>query len=457
VGTSNAAGLPPGPRWPDLVQAVATIQYRPTVMRRLHQRYGDVFRVRMPYGPHGSMVTVVLFADPEHIRQVFAGPTDVFHAGEGNSALLDVMGEHSLLLLDEDGHVRAKRLLMPAFTARAMDGYRAMVADIAAEELDSWPERGNIIATERMQAITLEIIIRVIFGIRDGERLEQLRPLVARVANAGFVDMLGWTYPVLQRIPPWSRFAAALTSLDELLYAEIAERRSDAHASGRTDLLSRMMRPGEDGEALSDPELRDQLVTFLLAGHETTATTLAWVLHELAHRPDMLKRATAAAERGDAEGDQYLEAIVKETMRLRPVIFQATRTLTEPIEIAGYTLPAGVVVSPALGLMGTHAAHHDDPLRFDPERFLGTSPAPNTWIPFGGGPRRCIGATFSLMEAVEILREILSRYDIAPRDADEDELRPHSIINAPHRGARLVVTRRPAGVTSGSQPPSSWR
>jgi cytochrome P450 len=438
----SRAVLPPGPRWPDLVQAVATIQYRPTVMRRLHKRYGDVFSVRMPYGPHGSMVTVVLFADPEHIREIFAGPIDVFHAGEGNAALLDVMGEHSLLLLDEEGHVRAKRLLMPAFTGRAMAGYREMVAELAVEGIDQWPEQGNIVAADRMQAITLEIIIRVIFGIRDGERLAELRPLVARVAGAGILDMFGWTYPVLQRVPPWSRFAAAMKRLDELLYAEIADRRADGLLAERSDLLSRMMRPAEDGESLTDAELRDQLVTFLLAGHETTATTLSWVLHELAHRPDMLARARAAANRRDAEGDAFLDAVVKETMRLRPVIFQATRTLTRPIEIAGYNLPAGVVVSPALGLMGTHAEHHNDPLVFNPERFLETTPAPNTWIPFGGGPRRCIGATFSLMESVEILREILIRYDITPRDADEDKLRPHSIINAPHRGARLVVSRR---------------
>jgi len=390
------------------------------------------------------MVTVVILADPDYIREIFAGPTDVFHAGEGNAALLDVMGEHSLLLLDEDGHVRAKRLLMPAFTSRAMDGYREMVADLAVAGIDQWPERGNIVAAERMQAITLEIIIQVIFGIRDGERLAELRPVVARVAGAGIVDMFGWTYPLLQRIPPWSRFAAAMKRLDELLYAEIAERRVDMESGERADLLSRMMSPAEDGEALTDAELRDQLVTFLLAGHETTATTLSWVLHELAHRPELLQRASSAAARADIEGDAFLEAVVKETMRLRPVIFQATRTLTRPVEIAGYNLPAGVVVSPPLGLMGTHPAHHEDPHVFNPERFLGTSPAANTWIPFGGGPRRCIGATFSLMESVEILREILNRYDIAPRDSDEDKLRPHSIINAPHRGTRLVVSRRHA-------------
>jgi len=434
--------LPSGPRWPDLIQAFLTMQRRPTFMKALQRRYGDVFSVRMPYGPHGSMVTVVLFADPEHIRTIFAGSPGVFHAGEGNSALLDVMGEHSLLLLDEDGHARAKRLLMPAFTGRAMDGYRDLVADVARQELERWPEATRLVAIERMQAITLEIIIRVIFGVTDKDRLAELRPPVNRIASIGLTEMLGWRYPVLQKLPPWSRVLATQRHLDQLLYAEISERRADPALEQRGDLLSRLLRPNEGGETLTDEELRDQLVTFLLAGHETTATALAWTLHELAHRPEFLNQATAAAKRRDADGDAFLEAVVKETMRLRPVVFQATRTLTEPLEIAGYHLPAGVVVSPALGLMGIHEAHHADAEVFDPNRFLGTSPGINTWIPFGGGVRRCIGAPFSLMESVEILRELLIRFEISPADSNPDRLRPHGIINRPHRGARLNIRAR---------------
>lgn len=446
--TRDATSLPPGPRWPDLVQAFVTMQRRPTVMRTLQRRYGDVFSVRMPYGPHGSMVTVVLFAVPEHIRTIFAGPPGVFHAGEGNSALLDVMGEHSLLLLDGDGHARAKRLLMPAFTGRAMDGYRDLVAEVAREELDRWPDSTRLVAIERMQAITLEIIMRVIFGVTDPERLAEMRQPVNRIASIGLTEMLGWRYPALQKLPPWSGVLATQRDLDRILYAEIAERRADPALEERHDLLSRLLRPNDDGDTLTDAELRDQLVTFLLAGHETTATTLAWTLHELAHRPDVLAAARAAAGRRDPEGDAFLEAVVKETMRLRPVVFQATRTLTEPVEIAGYRLPAGVVVSPALGLMGMHGAYHHDAPTFDPHRFLGSGPAPNTWIPFGGGVRRCIGATFSLMESVEILRETLTRFEISSADRDQDRLRPHGIINRPHRGARLdirAISRQSAG------------
>lgn len=439
MGTISSAALPPGPRWPDLVQAYLTMQRRPAVMKALQRRYGDVFSVRMPYGPHGSMVTVVLFAEPEHIRAIFAGPPGVFHAGEGNSALLDVMGEHSLLLLDEDGHARAKRLLMPAFTSRAMDGYRDLVAEVARTELDRWPTSTRLVALERMQVITLEIIIRVIFGVTDQERLAEMRPLVNRIASIGLTEMLGWRYPALQKLPPWSRVLATQKDLDSILYAEIAERRADRDLAERGDLLSRLLRPNGDGETLTDAELRDQLVTFLLAGHETTATALAWTVHELVHRRDLLAAATTAANRRDAEGDAFLEAVVKETMRLRPVVFQATRTLTEPVEIGSYRLPAGVVVSPALGLMGVHDEHHDNAPTFDPTRFLGPGPAQNTWIPFGGGVRRCIGASFSLMESVEILRELLNRFEVQAADRTPDRLHPHGIINRPHRGARVTV------------------
>jgi cytochrome P450 len=401
--TETATSLPPGPRWPDAVQAYLLMQRRPTIMRRLQKQYGDVFTVRMPYGPSGTMVTVVALADPEHIRQVFAG-----------------------------------KLLMPAFTGRAMRGGQ----DRARCEIEQWQPGQEIVALERMQAITLEIIIQVVFGVTDAARLDELRPLVSRIANLHLLALLAWKVPVLKRVQPWRGYADAQRRLDELLYSEIANRRSDPRASERGDLLSRLLRPDDDGDTLTDAELRDQLVTFLLAGHERTATTLAWTLHELAHRPELQREAHLAADRSDTEGDAFLEAIVKEAMRLRPVIFQATRTLTEPVELAGYTLPAGVVVSPVLGLIGVHKAHHPATYDFDPGRVLGQTPAANTWIPFGGGPRRCIGAAFSLMEAVEILREILTRFDAAPVHNDRDRLQPRGIINAPHRGAVLRLNPR---------------
>lgn len=418
------------------------MRFRPTVMERFQRQYGDLFTVRMPYGKHGSMVTMVVLADAALIREVFAGPADLFHAGEGNISLLEVMGEHSLLLLDEGDHTRAKKLIMPAFTGQALGGYRAMVADLARAEVVSWPSGKRIDTLDRMHAITLEVILRVVFGVADERRLAALRPLVRRVANVDLPAMLAWRYPSLRAVPPWSSYAKAQAALDELLYAEIAERRAAGHDETRTDLLTRLMAPTPDGDALSDAELRDQLVTFLLAGHETTATALTWTLHELAHDAGLMARAQRAADARDADGDAFFDALVKETMRLRPVVYDAARILTRPVQIGDYTIPAGVMVSPALGLMGIHPEHHTDPEKMDPDRFLGANPAPGTWIPFGGGARRCIGAGFSLMESVAILRTILQEQTLRAVDRTPDRLRPHGIINRPHRGARLTAVPR---------------
>lgn len=437
-------GLPPGLRLPDTVQAFLLMRHRPAVMRWLHERHGDVFSVRMPYGPHGSMVTVVALAGPEDIRQVFAGNVVTYHAGEGNSSLLDVMGEHSLLLLDEDQHARARKLLTPAFTTGALNGYRSMFSDLARAEIAGWSDGQEFAAIARMQAITLEIILRVVFGVTDPERLAELRPLVTKIANLDLVMLLAWRYPRLQKLPPWRAHAAAQQELDDLLYAEIAARRADPTTRDRDDLLSRLLRPSDDGDVLTDAELRDQLITFLLAGHETTATALAWALHELAHHPEARRRAQLAADDPGPEGDKYLEAVIKEAMRLRPVIFQATRTLTEATSVAGHLLPAGVVVSPALGLVGLSEALHDDADEFRPDRFLSGNPAPNTWIPFGGGPRRCIGAAFALVESVQILRELLRAYEIQPAGPRAERLRPRGIINAPSSGSRIRIRVRTA-------------
>jgi cytochrome P450 family 135 len=294
-----------------------------------------------------------------------------------------------------------------------------------------------------MQAITLEVILRVVFGVTDPERLAELRPLVTKIANLDLVMLLAWRYPKLQKLPPWRRHAAAQRELDDLLYAEIAARRADPTTPDRDDLLSRLLRPSDDGDVLSDAELRDQLITFLLAGHETTATSLSWALHELAHHPEAMSRAQQAVDNPSHEGDQYLEAVVKEAMRLRPVIFQATRTLTEDTDVAGYRLPAGVVVSPAFGLVGLSEALHVDAGEFRPDRFLAGTPAPNTWIPFGGGPRRCIGAAFSLVEILrELLRELLRVYEIEPVRSRPERLRPRGIINAPSHGSRIRMKAR---------------
>jgi cytochrome P450 len=291
-----------------------------------------------------------------------------------------------------------------------------------------------------MHVLTLEIILQVVFGVTDPRRLAALRPLVRRLVAIGPVIMMGWFYPRLQRIGPWRRYIAIQRQLDELLYAEIADRRTAGDLADRDDVLSRLLRTGEDeSDALTDAELRDQLITLLLAGHETTATALAWTLHELTRRPAQLRAAQRAADEHD---DEYLTAVAKEALRLRPVIYEVARKLTAPVDVGGYRLPKGAVVAPAIGLVQADPGQHADPDDFRPERFLNGQPPANTWIPFGGGVRRCLGAGFSLMEASVVLGAVLRRFDIHADRARPEHQRARNITLVPARGARITVTPR---------------
>jgi cytochrome P450 len=439
VPTTAQSAVPPGLRLPVLVQTLLFGQYRSWLLPVLRRRYGDVFTMRI--APTGRLV--VLLARPEDIRTVFTGPATVFHAGEGNAILGPVMGEHSVLLVDEDKHRRVRRLLMPAFHGTALRGYQDLVSRLAAAEVDRWPTGRTFRAHERMNALTLEIILQVVFGVTDQARLATLRPLVRGIVAIGPMIMLGWFYPQLQGIGPWKRYMTFQHELDRVLYAEIAERRRADDLADRDDVLSRLLRIDEtdavDDAGLTDAELRDQLITLLLAGHETTATTLAWCLHELARRPAVLRTAQRAADEHD---DEYLSAVAKEALRKRPVIYEVARRLTQPVDIAGYRIPAGSVVAPGIGLVQTDPANYPEPDEFRPERFIGTQPAANTWIPFGGGVRRCLGAGFSLMEASVVLGEVLRRYDVRPDRARPEGQRARNITLVPARGARIAVRPR---------------
>ena len=276
-----------------------------------------------------------------------------------------------------------------------------MVEEVARDEVGRWHSGDEFRSLDRMNALTLEVILRVVFGVTDESRLAELRPCVNRTVNISPAVLLGWGYPALQRFGPWKKTVANAYRLDELIYAEIRERRAPATSTERTDVLSRLILAGDDGDRLTDEELRDQLVTLLLAGHETTATALAWALHELGRDRAQLARAREAARTGD---DDYLEAVLKESMRLHPVIPMVVRTLMRPATVGGWDLPAGATVGPSILIAPARADNHPDPERFDPDRFLGQNPPVNTWIPFGGGVRRCIGAGFSLMEGVAVLR-----------------------------------------------------
>jgi len=431
------ANLPPGPQLPVLVQTILFGQFRPRLLSLSQKRYGDIFTIRMAPGNR----RLVILARPEDIKTVFTGPASVFHAGEGNVILGPIMGRHSVLLVDEDIHVRVRRLLMPAFHGAALRGYQDVVAEIAETEARSWPIGRPFASHGRMHALTLEVILRVVFGVADERRLAALRPLVRRVVDIGPLIMLGWFYPKLKSFGPWRRYMSVQTELDRLLYAEIAERRGATDLAERDDVLSRLLRTGAeaDSDGLTDAELRDQLVTLLLAGHETTATTLAWAFHDLARNPAQLRAAQRAVDEGNEE---YLVAVVKESLRLHPVIYEVARRLTAPVEIGGYQLPAGVTVLPGIGLVQADERNHLHPQEFRPERFLDGQPAANTWIPFGGGVRRCLGAGFAQLEATVVLREVLSRYDLHVANSRPESTKARNITQIPAGGARIVVTPR---------------
>jgi cytochrome P450 len=429
--------VPDGPRYSGLLQSIMLMRYRHTWLPRLHRRYGDTFSVKIL--PQGRWM--VFFHKPEHLREIFAGDPEIFHAGKGNALLGPVMGEHSLLLQDSSQHKRARKLLMPAFNGAALRSYESMIEGIAKAEVGSWRVGKAFGSLERMNALTLEVILQVVFGVTDERRLAEMRPLVNNIVNISPLVFLGWGFPRLANLGPWRKAFDNQAALDLAIYAEIAQRRLAGDLETRTDVLSRLLlaRDDEGGGGLTDEELRDQLVTLLLAGHETTATALSWALHEIGKDPAQERRARDAASAGD---NDYLEAVLKEAMRLHPVIPMVIRHLMEPVTIGGIDLPAGTNVAASIILAHESEQNHPDHGAFRPERFLEGEVATNTWIPFGGGVRRCIGAGFSLMEGVAVLREVLSTYDVTLPSGEKEEAQVRNITSVPKNGARIIVSRR---------------
>lgn len=435
----DGSQVPPGPRFPGLLQSIMLMRYRHTWLPRLHRKYGDIFSIKIL--PEGRWM--VFFYKPEHVREIFAADPEVFHAGKGNAILGPVMGEHSLLLVDSSQHKRARKLLMPAFNGHALRGYESMIDGIAKTEVGSWAEGKPFESLERMNALTLEVILQVVFGVTDEARLVEMRPLVNKTVNVSPAVFLGWGFPRLQNIGPWKTAFENQAALDHVIYAEIAERRRATDLEARTDVLSRLLLVRDEDDAadtgLTDEELRDQLVTLLLAGHETTATALAWALHEIGKDPVQERKARDAATAGN---NDYLEAVLKEAMRLHPVIPMVVRHLMKPATIGGVDLPAGANVAASIILAHESEENYPDHLSFRPERFLEGEVATNTWIPFGGGVRRCIGAGFSLMEGVAVLREVLSTYDVTLPPGTKEEAKVRNITSVPKYGATIIVTRR---------------
>jgi cytochrome P450 family 135 len=429
----NVPALPPGPRLPAFVQMVLFMRYWPRFVAACGRRYGKVFTIRAAMVP-----TMVYLADPAEIKKVFAGDPSVFHAGEANAMLGGLLGDSSVLVIDDDVHRDRRRLMLPPFHRDAVARQAEVMADIAATNIASWPVGRPFAVSPKMSEITLEVILRTVIGASDPARLAALREIMPRLLPIGQWASLAIARPQLQRRRPWRGLWRRIEDADRLLYAEIAERRADPHLAERTDVLAMLVRAtDEDGRAMSDRELRDQLMTLLVAGHDTTATALSWALERLTRHPTVLAKAQNAAEARDAAGDEYLDAVAKETLRIRPVVFDVGRVLKEPVELAGYQLPAGVMVVPAIGLVHSNFEVYPDADRFDPDRMLSATLSPTTWFPFGGGNRRCLGATFAMVELRVVLREILRRVELVATTAPGERQKVKHVIMVPHKGARV--------------------
>jgi cytochrome P450 len=433
-----AGAQPPGSRLPALLQAVRYARDPLGFLIGLQRRYGDIFVVSFPY--FGRIVYV---ANPELVKAVFTGSPAQFHAGEANATVLEpALGPNSVLTLDDEPHMRQRKLLLPPFHGERIHRYGDLIREVTLAEMESWPVGEPFSLRPHTQRITLSVIMQAVFGVHDERRLVRFQNLIETFS--GRVNAVT-AFPILRRHlgrwSPWTRFVRAREALDEFIYEEIAMRRA-AQAEGAAeheDVLSLLMAARhDDGSPMSDEELRDELVTVLGAGHETTATALAWAVERLLRAPRALARLRDSIAAGE---DDYLDATIKETLRVRPVIVDVARKLTSPAQIGGYELAAGSFVLPAIAALHYREDLFPEPEEFRPERFLGGKADSYGWIPFGGGVRRCIGAAFAEYEMRIVLRTILERAELSAPDPKPEQVKIRNITLAPGKGARVSLDR----------------
>jgi cytochrome P450 len=409
-------------------------------LERCHRRYGDMFTVRFPVG------TIVFISDPAVIKEIFTGDPDVLHAGEANATPLEpLMGKNSVLLLDGPEHMRQRKLMLPSFHGERMQQYGQLMREITEDEIRRWPVDEPFPLRVRTQAITLEIILRAVFGIEDAERLDELRQRLRRLLDISTKPTALATVvlaPLRRTVGrrTWARFMRLRADVDEVLYDEIARRRTAADIAERSDVLSVLLQArDEQGKPLTDVELRDELITLLVAGHETTATTLAWAFDLLLRHPTELERLQTEIDSG--EGDDYLDAVIKETLRIRPVVPGVVRKLTAPLDIGGREFPAGVRLAPNIYLTHRRADVYPEPARFNPDRFLNRPPDTYSWLPFGGGIRRCLGASFALYELKVVIPTIMRNVTLRAVGDEPEPIRRRAITFVPAHDAMVRVER----------------
>ena len=430
--------LPPGPRLPSPMQTFGWWA-RPTgFLDRARRKYGKSFTVRL-----AAQDPFIVVSDPDEIKQVFTAPPDVLHPGEGTRILEPIVGPNSILLLDEGAHMTQRKLVLPAFHGKRMAGLEPLVADVTREQIAAWPRGASAPIHPRMQRLTLEVILAAVFGVRTGERLDPLRQSLTEMLDFGMNPLS--LLPPARRAPfgrgPWAKFLKVRARTDELIYGEIQDRRDRGDEGGSEIINSLIGAHHEDGSPMTDEEIHDELMTLLVAGHETTATQLAWTIERLTREPRVLETLVEAVDNGD--GDPYLTAVIRESLRLRPVLLNAApRTVKKPIKVGGRTYVPRVHLLASAWLVQHDADIYPDPYAFQPERFLESDPGTYTWIPFGGGRRRCVGATFAQLEMAIVLRELLRTTEIRAGVDGPEATRRRAITVTPGRGAETILTGR---------------
>ena len=414
--------------------------YRPiSFLEDSRRRYGDAFSVMFI----GFETPLVLFSDPAVVKAVYTERDNGLPPGR-NLVLEPLLGSRSVLLLEGAEHISRRKLMLPAFHGERMRAYESVMEEVVQREIDSWPLGGEFAIHPRMQAITLEVIMRAVFGVSDPVRLDRLRELLRRMLQmtaAPALQLLGFATRRLGERGPYGRFERLRHEVDAELFAEIAERRADPGLAEGEDILALLVRARfEDGEPMPDEEVRDQLMTLLLAGHETTATALAWTFDLLLRNPAPLRRLRD--ELADDGDDSYLRAAITESLRLRPVVPIAGRRLAHDLEADGLRLSAGTDVSPAIWLTHTRPELYPEPYAFRPERFLEDAPETYGWIPFGGGIRRCLGAAFAEFEMRVVLRAVLGRCELSAADPRPERVGRRNVTFSPRNGTRVRLERR---------------
>jgi cytochrome P450 len=444
---------PPGFDSLPAIQMLRWIREPFALLEEGQTRFGDAFTLRLPRLP----LPIVVLSDPEAVKDVFGLGPDQAHAGKANFILKPLLGDHSLLLLDGAEHIRQRKMMLPAFHGERMHAYGKTMIEMAHDSIDHMPIGRPFPVHRPMQSVTLQVILRTVFGVEEGPRFAELADVLTRMLDTGTKPIL--LFPVMHkdygRFSPWGRFLRFAAQAEGIIRAEIRRGREQG-TKGRTDVLAMMLDARDEaGEGLSEDEIHDELLTLLVAGHETTATALAWALRWIL--PDASLTGRLRAEMATADGDpaklaklELLDATVKESMRLQPVIPNVGRVLQEDMKLGSTEFPAGTIVAPSIYLVHRRPSIYREPATFRPERFLGWKPAAWEWLPFGGGLRRCVGAAFAIYEMKMVLAALIPRVEMR---LATDKVKPvrRAVTMTPSKGLPVMVTAKRSRVAWGKR------